>query len=274
MGRKHLTKEEISLIKEKYNSGTRVKELEKKFNCTKFTIYKITKRGNSNKIHGNRKFPINEKYFESIDSERKAYFLGLIWADGSISKEKGTLSVILQREDEYILEEMRDDICPTKPLKYYQPLNPNWKERAILTIHSYPLINSLIDKGCIPNKRQGVQFPQCIPDNLLTHFIRGYFDGDGCVTISEKSEKNSRRFTIGFTGAIQFIEQLKEKLINCLNTEFNKIIFEKRNKVTSSIHLRKYSKLNDFYDKLYNNATIFLTRKKEKYEKIKTWKIS
>lgn len=274
MGRKHLTKEEILSIKEKYKNGVKVKELEKEFNCTNFTIYKVINRENLNKVHGNRRFDINESYFNIIDSERKAYFLGLIWADGSILKSKGTLSIHLQKEDEYLLEELRNDICPSKPLKYYQPKNPKWKERAILNIYSYPLINSLINIGCVPNKRQGVEFPNCIPDNLLIHFIRGYFDGDGCVTISEKSEKNSRRFTIGFTGAIQFIEQLKKILLNVLNVEFNKVVFEKRNKVTSSIHLRKYSKLNDFYDKLYDDATIFLKRKKEKYEKIKTWKTS
>lgn len=267
MGRKHLTKEEVSSIKEKYKNGAKVKELEKEFNCTNFTIYKVINRENLNKIHGNRKFSIDENYFNVINSERKAYFLGLIWADGSILKSKGTLSIHLQKEDEYLLEELRNDICPSKPLKYYQPKNLKWKERAMLTIHSYPLINSLINIGCIPNKRQGVQFPDCIPKNLIHHFIRGYFDGDGCVSILNKSEK---RMTVYFTGALEFITELKNQLA-LLGVEFNKVTSDGRNNVTVSIAIGKKSKLNQLFDILYNNSTIFMKRKQEKYEKIKTW---
>lgn len=267
MGRKHLTKEEILSIKEKYKNGIKVKDLEKEFNCTNFTIYKVINRENLNKVHGNRKFDINENYFNIIDSERKAYFLGLIWADGSILKSKGTLSIHLQKEDEYLLEEMRNDICPTKPLKYYQPKNPKWKERAILTIHSYPLINSLINIGCIPNKRQGVKFPNCIPNNLLPHFIRGYFDGDGSITIFNQI---SKRMTVYFTGALEFITELKNQL-SLLNIDLNKITFDGRNNVTVSISTSKKTKLNTLFDILYNDSTLFMKRKKEKYEKIKTW---
>lgn len=109
-----------------------------------------------------------------------------------------------------------------------------------------------------------ITFPQ-LQEDLIPHFIRGYFDGDGFVSIYNNSTKKENCFTLksGFcSGSKIFIEQL----VSYLPTKFKTI--SKRKKPNSSLYDIKLSVKDSYklYKYMYTNATIFLQRKKDKFD--------
>ena len=132
----------------------------------------------------------NNNYFDNIDTEYKAYILGFIYADGTLYQAKTgnrqlKLTISLQEEDGYILEKLGEDIENIKVKLSYPPAisKHNWKKRKVLAFSSNQICNRLISLGCYINKSKvGMKFPE-IPSALMHHFVRGFFDGDGSVTL-------------------------------------------------------------------------------------------
>lgn len=67
-----------------------------------------------------RKYEIDENYFDIIDSEHKAYTLGFLYADGYNNEKKNIVKISLMEDDIDILKQIREPICPNKPLRYYK----------------------------------------------------------------------------------------------------------------------------------------------------------
>ena len=65
-----------------------------------------------------RKYPIQEDFFDVIDTEEKAYVLGLLYADGYNNTDRNSVSLSLKESDKEILEKVTSLIQPTKPLSY------------------------------------------------------------------------------------------------------------------------------------------------------------
>jgi len=217
----------------------------------------------------------NVTYFDNIDTEYKAYILGLIYADGTIDdKVKGNrewrLLISLQEEDGYILDKLTKDTTSRK-IRIDNPPSvqkENWKKRAVAYIGNTYMCKKLIDLGCGPRKSQvGMKFPD-LPNHLIHHFIRGFFNGDGCVTINKriykgkKIIKQSFKFKIAFTSTdSQFLDVLISYL------PVTKVY--KRKKLRSMIvHTYWIERKNDIqkvYNYLYKNANYFFKRKYEKF---------
>jgi hypothetical protein len=144
---------------------------------------------------------LNHNYFDQIDTEDKAYFLGLLFADGnnyvkSKNRKYYTISIVLQERDKKILEKMRDTIAPGYNLYFYKPKNKNCQNTYKLSIRNKHLSDQLSSLGCVPAKSLILKFPNhniFKNKNLIKHFIRGYFDGDGCLGIYNL-KKNYKKF--------------------------------------------------------------------------------
>mgnify|MGYP002625860766 CR=1 FL=1 len=67
----------------------------------------------------------------------------------------------------------------------YSEKNPNWQDQYIFSVSSPKMKVDLIRLGAIPNKSLILEFPKDIPNDLIRHFVRGYFDGDGCISKNE-----------------------------------------------------------------------------------------
>lgn len=88
-----------------------------------------------------------------------------------------------------------------------------------IAIYSKELAMDLIKLGCFQNKSLILKFPteQQVPKHLIHHFMRGYFDGDGCVT----SGQGQLRFSV--IGTKLFLEKYEDHLLKQLNrTKSNK----------------------------------------------------
>jgi len=210
-----------------------------------------------------RIYNVNDNYFNKIDNEDKAYWLGFLMADGCIQERPGQdrIQLVLAIKDKEHLDKYKSS------LGFKGPVNDNqiksglfkglWHSRVFIT--SQQLVNDLSKYGCVPRKSLTLKFPK-IDKILISHFIRGYFDGDGSVFISnEKHWRNGNIFPVihyRFTGTKEFLIEI-DKQIN-LN---GKITQSKGNKCYNLAYKRN-KKLISFYNYLYKDATIFLERKK------------
>lgn len=128
---------------------------------------------------------LNDDYFSIIDTEEKAYFLGLLLADGCISydtknERQPMLRLQLIEEDKIILEQLRKALNSNNRITKDE--RPNRKTCCTFSIRSQKIVNDLAKYSIIPNKTYLVEhFPKNISENLLKDFLRGYVDGDGSL---------------------------------------------------------------------------------------------
>src|SRR4051812_9808472 len=120
-----------------------------------------------------RKHFFNESYFNSIDTEDKAYWLGFIAADGNVqfTAKNKCLSIGLKFSDKTHLEKFA--LC----LNYNGPISTN-RTIAKITLYSAQLTKDLATHGILPRKSFNVK-PWSGSPYLLKHYWRGVFDGDG-----------------------------------------------------------------------------------------------
>ncbi|MGR3764416.1 LAGLIDADG family homing endonuclease [Rossellomorea sp. NS-SX7] len=120
-----------------------------------------------------RKYEVNEHYFKTW-SNNMAYILGFFAADGCVNKDLSSIS--FSQKSIEILEKIKIELQSNHPFVQ----NPNTGVYT-LGIHSKILKEDLmILHGIQPNKSLRIQLPT-IPEPYLSHFIRGYFDGDGSI---------------------------------------------------------------------------------------------
>jgi len=199
-----------------------------------------------------------------------AYVLGFFTADGNMIRNKrGAHFVTIEITDKDILEKIRETIDSNHKISIRKKEFPD-KDTYRLQIGSKQIFNDLLKLGLTPNKSKTIDLPH-VPDKYFAHFIRGYFDGDGNVTISNymrkaRNNKKSRTILSGFTcGSHKFLSNLQiglRKNVGILGGTFN----------YSSRGYRLYFSVNDSL-KLYNfmytgiNNHLFLSRKREIFEK-------
>lgn len=203
-----------------------------------------------------RKYELIENFFENIDSEEKAYFLGLLYADGYVNENLGMVDLTLHHQDKQILDDFVTYLYPNndRPLKLIR--NKYYR----LVINSKKLVSDLKTHGCIQKKTFKIVFPE-ISNNLLNHFIRGYFDGDGSVWIQKEV------LNISIVGTINFLQTIKKILIE--NCNLNETKLDNRHpERKNNIRALRYGGniiINRIYHYLYDNATIYLNRKHVKF---------
>lgn len=223
---------------------------------------------------GHRKYQADHTFFNNIDTEEKAYWLGFMMADGSIlepkSKSNRVMKLIIQARDELHLYKFKEDLNSEHPVNKITLKSGKYKgnEYSSFGISSKELTDDLIRLGCTPRKSLTLKFP-VIDDELIHHFIRGYFDGDGSVfTTVEKHWRSGALKEIilaDFIGTFEFLTSLLEYLTPIIGS-----CVIKHNKRTSTnvytMRFKREKKVLAFYKYLYRDATIFLERKKEKFD--------
>lgn len=271
--KKIITKEQVGNIIDSYVLGESCTKLGKKYNVSHKCILKILHKYNIevNRKYSNRKYKINEIYFDNIDTPNKAYILGFLYADGNVNikNHKNTLSISLQEEDGYILELMREEMNSEKPLEYIDYSNKNnfgyhYKNQYRLLVFNKHICESLITIGMVQNKSLVLEFPN-IPKELYSHFIRGYFDGDG--SFCPHYLKNGKfQPLISFTSTDSFCRSIKNILVNTLNISGGNIYEAScHNGITKVLSLSGVIQTKTILDWLYKDANMFLKRKYNKY---------
>ena len=263
-------------VSDLYKSGLSSQKIANMLNVTRGTItYILKKRGElKNRRDCQRKYAFNKNFFDNIDTEEKAYWLGFLYADGCIQHRKNsdtyTLDLALSSHDKKHLELFRKALNSTNPIKdYLSGGNMPGYHTSKISITSKELCLQLINKGCTERKSNTLMFPdKSIFHNnkLIKHFIRGYFDGDGSVFIS--NEKHWRNGTI--TKVIHYRFVGTDDFLNELNNQIGlsgNIYHGKNTGKASELCFKRKKKLIPFYKYLYEGATIWLPRKRNIFEK-------
>lgn len=265
--KRNFTQEEIDDIVTKFKSGTSIESLQKEFHTKKIRDILILnnceiKQGGSRKNSGRKfKYSFNENYFEKIDSFDKAYWLGFIAADGYITKStigQNVLGINLGEKEP--LEKFKFCINSNHPINLYNSTNPyndtiSKVFRIILV--SNKTVNDIEKLGIVERKSLILKFPANISKEYISHYIRGYFDGDGSIY------EIKNKYYCEILGTEDFLKGLSDQLLDANIIQFP----EKCNK-TSIWRLRfSSSQVFKLYNYMYKDCKdIYLSRKKKKFE--------
>ena len=209
-------------------------------------------------------YNVDETFFQKINTEEKSYVLGWWYSDGNVMPT-GKIRISIAEYDKGILEKIAEIMKYDGPLFYKIKEGkrvPQWEFR----LNRQVLAKQLISLGCFPNKSLKLKFPtkEQVPDELLKHFIRGYFDGDGSITL-----KKDKYPSICIAGSYDFIYGLKDKL----PCEITNIYQRYKNRPTpqdsaQQLFIGKNQEIIKFLHWIYDGATIYLDRKYKKVQQV------
>lgn len=197
------------------------------------------------------KYKCNESYFNSINTSNKAYLLGFIWADGSVSLRAG-LSFSIKKNDISILEFIKKELESDAPIKHFTIKGNDYVRFAINRIS---LSKDLISLGLGSNKSKNNAPIPAIKKDLLSHFLRGLFDGDGSIWLGSG-------YKASFTGGYDFLVWLKSLLLEfdiCTNEKIRLRYEGNYNSCMIDISHRK--NIEQLKRILYADANFYLDRK-------------
>lgn len=253
-------------------TGISLTKMAKREGTTRQTLAKYFKELGVEVINKQNKLRFNEHIFDSIDTEEKAYWLGFIYADGCIDSSP----LDETKKSRYYFElSLKGDDSPhlDKFNKFMEYEGNNVKisntkcegktfKRCRWMVANKHLWNTLNNLGCTPQKSLSLKFPDKTvfkSKDLIRHFIRGYFDGDGCFT--RMIHKTIVSPDVSILGTPEFIGVLKD--IISMDTQ---IRHDKRH--TEHTVILKFHKEAgiQFINYIYNNANIYLDRKFKLYE--------
>ena len=212
------TDEQVAYIINKYlNENYTLKQLGKEFNCSYSTIrnllnkHKIKSRGNK------QGYPRDEFYFNKIDTEEKAYWLGFLYADGCVHSNNYEISVnITDREHvekfKTAIKAFNHSIAEIQDKRFQ-----NAKTLYQFSIRDKQLHQDLIKWGCIPQKSLLINKIPNIPRDYVSHFLRGYFDGDGSLHYL----RGTNNYRISFVGTKDFLNDIQKEIQTNVSLQSN-----------------------------------------------------
>lgn len=143
---------------------------------------------------GGGRYAFDDQFFDVIDTEAKAYWLGFVTADGCVRTDRyfRQLKVKLKDSDAPHLEKLKLALAATSPIKFGERrgVAGPW---ACLAVSSGHMVDALALLGVTPRKSTTVQ-PWNGPSSLMRHYWRGMFDGDGCI--GKEARRNKWSMTL------------------------------------------------------------------------------
>lgn len=243
-----------------------------KYNIDRQCLSKRIKMLGYEVINHQNKVKFDEHIFDIIDTEEKAYWLGFIFADGYIDsspldkskKTKYLFEISLKRDDSSHLDKFNF---------FMKHINNNVKigtvmcgntvcERCRWSVVNKHLWTVLNNYGCTPRKSLTLKFPNekiFKYPILIKHFIRGYIDGDGCLSWSNHQHTSA---ILSVLGTEDFLTDVKKYL----PVKFDYILGynSKKSDITRVLSIHGKNAF-DIVKYLYKDSTIYLSRKYEKY---------
>lgn len=245
---------------EKNNQHISLTTLSKKYHCKRETISKYIKLLGFEVINKTTGKHINEKVFDIIDTEEKAYWFGFLCADGCITKNN-YVELGIHWNDYDHMQKYRKFL----ELDSDESIKRN-KNVARIRIHNNHMAEQLINKGCVHNKSHFLKFPDISvfkKYELVYDFIRGYCDGDGCLRFYQNN-KGVWVCDLTITSTKEFLEGV-QKFLNInggymRNCSTSKMQTDAWNLAYRCMPARQVARL------LYENSKIYMERKYNIYK--------
>jgi hypothetical protein len=216
-------------------------------------------------------YPCNENFFDELN-EKSLYWLGFLATDGNVYKHNYsyTISIKLASKDKDHLVKFKEHIESLAPIhdaitkRKYDAFKKSEYYSSQLSFTSEKIFNRLAEFNIVPNKTHVYRFPKQLKDHPnVRHFIRGCIDGDGWWREHKNNGKNyTTEIRVGMCGTPVFVREMFD------------IIKEQCVIDSGSYHVRKSGNTADFefcaksdvnyiVDYLYQDATIYLPRKRD-----------
>lgn len=217
---------------------------------------------------------IRHDIFSKIETELQAYLLGFYAADGNINEKRKTFRIHLQKQDSELVYLYKDIISPdarTFTVEEHKTTGRNGKEITAhesfgVDITSAKLCTDLVNLGIGYNKSyKDLHIPEMSKD-LIRHFIRGYFDGDGCIIVwlakeKGKSDRVRGKFDICAKSASILNEFIKFFATHDIKLNLNYLKRDDMYRISTS----SKKELEKIYNILYKNSNFYLSRKFNKF---------
>lgn len=250
--RRALSREECAEAINLYLSGKTFKEVGKIYGVDKATIRLVLRRNN---LKGRISRPIYRKdddFFKKINTKEKAWLLGLIYADGSISNRQGLRFAFAKKDIEliYKIKRMLESNAPVY-------IHPN--SSVHFRVMGQDFIKNL-SKWCVMGKKDDrLIYPGFLRKDLHSHFIRGFFDGDGWAGNRSGICSMSRPFLERILDILQDRNICKMVHVNA----------DKKSSC-SSIRIQAKDDIKNFYNLIYKDAdeSMLLSRKRKRFEEV------
>lgn len=259
----------VSVMIKEYTSGYSLAALSRKYNISAYQIkkllqennIKIRSRNEQNKYspQNQRKYVINDSYFDNIDNEDKAYFLGFLAADGTIQPD-GSIKIALSTVDKELLIKFQKVLETNYPIR--DSITKDGFNVSTFVFRSSKIREQLAKYNIVRNKTYSYSFPENLEQNYILSFIKGYWDGDGTICISGGYPRASL-----CSYRKVFLETVINKLENIYGIPSVKVLKKK----DSNVWYFQYSKKSS--EKLYrlfykNSSYLFLERKYSKFKEL------
>lgn len=257
--------EDEKRICDDYRSGIRGKAITDKWGVNFTVIWRVLKAHN---VFTTRKMiSYDEAFFRVIDTEAKAYFLGLLTTDGYIVEGPKRYVVTLTSTDQDGPRAFSKVLGGKLPVYEIPP--GHQRRNSIeyrVSVCSKIMVADLVALGVRQAKSTKEVFSNNVPDNLLNHYVRGLFDGDGSIG-SYSSSGDRSQLKIGFVGSYQLLDSIA-------STFHDKAGIPQKHPTQKDgdLYRLQYSGNNisrDIARWLYRDATIYLGRKYQIYQESK-----
>lgn len=255
---KKTSQETIDLFIKEYLEGDSIVVISKKYNTSSQTVWKYILKAGINRPMSisATKHSLNKHYFDEIDTEYKAYFLGLLFGDGSndygVKNNRVTISM-LEEDALEVLTVFKKELNLSRELilsKGRKADGNTGSNLLTLTIYNKHMCQVLKNLGMTKNKSKDMKFP-LIPANLYRHFVRGYFDADGSV-----QNKSGYQASI-CSNSERLLLDIKE-IVNIPS----KIYVRQQKNLNYILHYGKIETTSIFHNWMYKDSNVFLSRKK------------
>lgn len=255
---KKITDEDIDKMCILYKEGKTTAQIADMFNIYgSYAWYLLNKSGVEMRPCGTR-YLCNDHYFDNVNTEDKAYILGLLYADGTNFTKRHYIMLGLQERDKQLLDIIRNKMEVETPLSYLVVDIENRSNMYRLKIISEHMSKTLNDLGMCANKSLVLKFPEWLDESLYHHFIRGYFDGDGSIA------RGKWQYNCNLVGTEQFCQKISDILKDRLDIDCT-IYDQLHNGATRTLSIHNKKGATKFLDYIYKDATIYLQRKYDIY---------
>lgn len=196
--------------------------------------------------------------FDQIVSEEQSYWLGMLAADGSVTNKQLILQ-LAEVDIDHVIKFKNFIGVDYKISKTITNLNGELFNGYRYVVSSSNFVKSLVKHGLVPKKSITLEFPKTIPNELIRHYIRGLVDGDGSFSIDK-----SDRLHFSLVSSLDVCKEVQRHLIKNCNINETKL-YEMISKIGEKYYYLNYCGSKQccrIADYLYDDATIFLDRKK------------
>ena len=197
------------------------------------------------------KYERNSNVFETIDTEEKAYWLGFLYADGYVNEKDNLIIVGLKHEDKEHIVKFQSFFQTNAP--YVDKVNNGGRPYCFFRLYDKKMVKDLYTQGLYNKKSLTLEPNFNMPSELIIHWTRGLFDGDGSI-YPHTSPRAHERYYIGLVGTESILKYTQQVWGVQRKLDYNRSV--------PKFTICRKEEVNRILHLLYDNSNIFLDRKK------------